>query len=174
MRDRIYHDFLEEQFRRGMELADASDLLDLVPIHGLPPSIYIARFTSKGLVRAEDGEIEEGSCFDVGIHLPPDYLRRVQPFEVLTWLGPPNTFHPNILPPAICIGRMVPGMPLVDLLYQIFEVIGGIKATFHEGDSLNHDACIWGRAHPERFPVEHRPLKRRALRIAAVPVEEAS
>ena len=173
MEDRIYEAFLEEQFVRGMELAHASDLLELLPVHGALPSIYVARFYSKGLLRAPDGEIVEGNHFEVGIRMPPDYLRRVNPAEILTWLGPPTIFHPNVSPPAVCVGRIVPGTPLVDILYQTFELIGGTKITMNETDALNFAACQWARAHPERFPVERRPLKRRATRVEAQSVSEA-
>jgi len=172
MEDRIYRSFLEDQYTQGMELARSSDLLELAPAHGAPPSVYVARFRSRGYLQTPEGDVVEGDHFEVGIRIPPSYLRWVPPFEILTWLGPPNVFHPNIRPPFCCIGRIVPGMSLVDILYQLFEVIGWVNVTVDEHDALDHAACEWARAHPDRYPLERMPLKRRAIRAATHPVVE--
>ena len=169
MEDRVYGAFLERQYHEGMALARASDFLSLIPVLGHPPMAYIAEYTSKGYLRGSEGEVLEGNHFEVGIRLPPSYLRRVDPVETLTWIGPLNVFHANILPPMICIGQIAPGTPLVDLLYQLFEVIGGLKVTPREEDALNFAACQFARSHPERFPIERRPLKRPSVHAGSRP-----
>ena len=170
MRDKIFAAFLQRQFEEGRALAEASDLLELYPlstVDGEPPQTHIARFLCNGLVRSGDGEIVEASHFEVMINFPSDYLRRADPFQVLTWFGPPNVFHPNISDraPFICVGKLAPSTPLVDLLYQCFEIITYNKVTMREDDALNVDACRWAREHQERFPIDRRPLKRRELNI---------
>jgi hypothetical protein len=170
MRDKIFAAFLQRQFEEGRALAAASDLLELFPlstVDGEPPQTHIARFLCKGLVRSSDGEIVEADHFEVMINFPSDYLRRADPFQVLTWFGPPNVFHPNISDrsPFICVGRLAPGTSLVDLLFQCFEIITYNKVTMREDDALNVDACRWAREHQHRFPIDRRPLKRRALNI---------
>ncbi len=167
MADRIYEAFLEAQFQEGMALAAASDVLGLFPLDGPPPQHYIAVFRCKGLVRTPPGEPAETDHFEVGIYFPPDYLRRAEPFEVLTWLGPRQVFHPNISDraPVICIGRLVPGTSLADVLYQVFEMITYQKVTPREDDALNREACAWVRQNPQRFPVDPRPLKRRKIEL---------
>ena len=87
----------------------------------------------------------EANHFEMGIWFPADYLRRVEPFEVLTYLGPREVFHPNIKAPFICVGRLVPGTPLVDILHQCSEIITYNKVTMREDDALNQDACAWAR-----------------------------
>lgn len=164
--DPVFQRFLERQYEEGMTLAAASDLLELfVPLLS-PPSV-VARFRCKGLVRLPDGAIEEADCFEAGIWFPPDYLRRCEPFEILRWFGPPNIWHPNIsdTAPLICVGRLAPGTPLVDILYQIFEIITWTKYTPREDDSLNKACCSWARQNQHRFPVDRRPLKRRQLNL---------
>jgi hypothetical protein len=96
---------------------------------------------------------------------PSDYLRTADPFRVVTWLGPRHVWHPNIAAdaPAICVGRLVPGTSLVDLIYQVFEIITWNKVTMREDDALNRAACQWARSHRERLRIDRRPLKRRAL-----------
>jgi len=154
-----------------MELAAASDFLDLVPIEfpvkDGPPVRYLAKFSCTGL-RIIDGEVREANEFIVGITFTPDHLVTVDPMRVITWIAPDDVFHPNVGrgplrshgPLTICIGNVPPGVSLVDLLYQTFEIITYCKATMSERDALNWEACQWARWNTDRFPVDRRPLKR--------------
>jgi hypothetical protein len=173
-RDPIFASFLRRQQEEGEALARTSDLVELLPIDGPPARRYVARFRCTGLVRPPGGAPREASLFDVGIWFPSDYLRRADPFQVLTWLGPPHVFHPNISAqaPFLCVGRLAPGTGLVDLLYQCFEIITFNKVTMREDDALNREACVWARANQQRFPLDRRPLKRRALRLEVRPAQE--
>ena len=168
-KDPVFQAFLERQAAEGAELAAASDLLELEALGRSPAQLYVARFRCKGLVKKPGGEIEEADRFEVGVRFPSDYLRRAEPSEVLTWLGPPNVWHPNIAhgAPFICVGRLVPGTPLVDLLYQCFEIVTYTKVTMREDDALNPAACAWARENQHRFPLDRRPLKRRAIELRA-------
>jgi hypothetical protein len=162
MMDRIFESFLVRQHEEVMALASESDLLDLLP-WGKPADRYIARFTCRGLVRHAPHSIVEFDRFEVGIRFGLDYLRLADPFRVLTWLGPREIWHPNIAAtsPVICVGRLAPGTGLVDILYQVFEIITWNKVTMREDDALNREACQWARRNQHRFPVDRRPLKRR-------------
>lgn len=172
MTDLVLDAFLRRQVQEGLALARESDLLRLFPL-GDPADRYVAAFSCKGLTRQSDGDIVEAEHFEVGIRFPLDYLRHAEPFQVLTWLGPRNIWHPNIAAEstAICVGRLTPGTSLVDLLYQVFEIITWNKVTMREDDALNRAACEWARGNSARFPVDRRPLKRRALTLC---LEEAS
>lgn len=172
--DRVFDAFLHWQFDKGMALAAESDLFDLVALDPPPaPQRYVACFHCTGLVRTADGVVTEANQFAVAINFPEDYLRRVDPSQVLMWIGPREVFHPNISNrgPFICVGRMGPGTSLVDLVYQIHEIITWNKLTMREDDALNWEACIWARANRDRFPVDARPLKRRRVDFAVTPVE---
>ncbi len=158
MNDPVLEVFLNQQLVEGLELAAQSDLLELLP---QALDRYIAIFRCKGLVRAEGGDIAEASEFHVGIWFPADYCRHADPFQVLTWLYPFNVFHPNIRPPLICVGKIPPSTGLCDLLFQCYEIITYFNWAPHDG--LNPAACQWARGHQERFPVDRRPLKRRAI-----------
>jgi hypothetical protein len=166
MTDNVFSNFLERQLAEARALAAQSDILRLVPAPGGAPQKFIAEYHCTGLVEARDGSISEGRLFIVGIFLPNDYLRRTATQEVLTWLGPTNVFHPNIFGPggAICIGRLEPGTSLVDILYQVFEIIVYRKFNPREWDCLNKSACAWARNNQNRFPTDPRPLKRPAHR----------
>ena len=161
MRDRIYTSFLEQQLDEGLALTRESDLIEL-DYRGDLPQRYRVSFRCKGLVKTSAG-VEEADHFEVGVRFPLDYLRRAVPTQVLTWLGPRNVFHPNISNrvPFICVGRLAPGTPLSDLLYQCFELISWQKIKLD--DALNEEACAWARGHRDRLPVDRRPLKRRRL-----------
>jgi hypothetical protein len=193
--DQIYARFLRRQAEEGLALAEQSDLLEMVPVdalHGSPRpddaggwlaqndglfTRYIARFFCAGLVRRADGTIARANEFAIGIWFPPDYLRRANPLQVLTWLSPDEVWHPNIgrIDAAdrvfLCIGAVTPGTPLVDLLYRTFETISYVKVTPREDDSLNKAACAWARRNQHMFPIDSRPLKRRPVDFEVTPFE---
>jgi ubiquitin-protein ligase len=176
MNDKSFSNFLECQLADGRALAAKSDILRLMPAAGSTPQQYIAEFRCKGVVQNRDGRLGEGGLFIVGIFFPADFFRRAAIPEVLTWLGPTNVFHPNILGPAgaICIGRLQPGTGLVDILYQIFEIIVYRKFNPREDNCLNKEACAWARNNQSRFPTDPRPLKRPDYLAQVRDVKEAS
>ena len=172
MKDKILEAYLGRQFEEGSNLAENSDLLDLMPLEGQPPHRYLAHLTCNGLVRTAAGEVVESNSFLVGIQFPEHHLDRFDPDRVLTWLHPLNVFHPNVLPPFCCLGRLPPGASLVELLYQVFELITFNRLTMREDDALNHAACVWSRQNQHRFPIDSRPLRRRTLSLRVESVEE--
>ncbi len=176
--DRVFDAFMERQLQQGLELDADSDIVDLLPL-GVPgagpaPQRYIVEFHCRGLVRTENSGIREWTEFRVGIFFPSNYLRSADPFEMLTWLGPPTPEHPNVFvwhpnvsvkAPILCVGRISPGMPLTDLVHQVYEIISYQKYTPNEFDSLNKACCSWARTHSDRFPIDDRPLRRRTLNL---------
>ncbi len=173
MQDRIHEGFLRRQYEDVRVLERESDLLEVSALPGDPPARYIVALRCKGLIRADD-RIREHDTWEFGVSFPPDYLRRADPFEVVTLLNPLLTaWHPNISSkaPIVCIGRLTPGTGLVDIVYQVFEVVTYNKVTMREDDALNVEACAWARRNQHRFPIDRRPLKRRTLR-AAITVSE--
>ncbi len=173
MDDPVLKAFLARQREDAAHLAAQSDRLDLVPVEGRPPQRYIACFHARGLIQDEHGRIAEAERFDVGIWLPDDYLRRAEVTRVLTYLGPHRRpWHPNIRPPLIC-AHLRPATPLVELLYVCHELwTWNLFATGDDG--LNPAASQWARRQsPGRFPVDRRPLKRRALHLDVDVREEA-
>lgn len=162
--DTILQLFLETQRHEAMALAAESDLLDVLP---LDLQHYVATFRCRGLVREPRGEVREHDRFRVGIWFPSTYLREVRPAHVLTWLEPDYVWHPNIRPPYVCVGKIAPGTPLIDLLHRCFELICFENVTMREDDALNAAACVWARRNRERFPTDRRPVKRSAPGAAA-------
>ena len=175
MNDKILAAFLARQYEDGMALAGESDLLELMPLGAPPVRRYVARFHCTGLCRSPEGEIGEMHTAQVGIYFPDDYLRRIDPYQILVWLGPPDVWHPNISnrAPLVCLGRLGPGTRLVEILYQLYEVISYQRYASH--DALNLEAAAWARQNQDRFPVDARPLKRRAVQfnIKAAPADGA-
>jgi hypothetical protein len=171
VKDRIFEGFLARQRDEGLALSAASDRLRLAPLDPRGTR-YAAAFSCRGLVQRGPGQIVEADRFEIEIWFPPNYLRQVDPFRVLRWIGPVNVFHPNISPiaPLICVGRVEPGTPLVDLLTQVHEIVTWSKVTMREDDALNRVACEWARHHLDRLPIDPRPLRRRTLTLDVRPI----
>jgi hypothetical protein len=176
MHDKIFESFLMRQHEEAQTLTGESDLVE---IHPVTPQHFAAIFWCTGLVQNRAGEIVEASRFDAGIYFPLDYLRRADPFEVVTWFGPRAVFHPNISDQrvsagrqGICIGRLYPGTPLVEIIHQIYEIVTYQKVTMREDDALNLSACAWARQNQNRFPIDRRPLKRTSLDLVVEKIGE--
>jgi ubiquitin-protein ligase len=163
--DTIFQRFLERQRAEGMALAESSDILRL-HIPPMAPPHFVAEYFCRGLICDAAGEIKEANHFQVGVWFPKDYLRRADPFEMVR-LFTPGVWHPNISAdlPLICTRRITPGTTLVDILYQIYDILTYQKYNPREDDSLNKSACSWARANQDRFPIDRRSLKRRALNL---------
>lgn len=156
MNDSIRPPWLAKQYAEAMAFAQRSEILSLAPVAGEPPYRYIAKFECDGLKKTADGVTVTGRHL-VGINFPEDYQRqRYAPGEVLTWLEPLNEFHPNIRAPFCCVGDIAPGMSLLSLLHQIYQMITWQRFTPLELDALNKDACSWAREHLNRFPIDPR------------------
>jgi hypothetical protein len=168
--DRIFDAWLNRQQEDAEAFAAQTDLVRLAPFDPERPSQrYIAEFGCRGLVRTSDGAVEEADRFVVGLYFPPDYLRRLDPWTVVTLFEPLSVWHPNVRLTGICVGRVRPGTGLIDLVDQVHQIL-----TFQNmriDDPLNPEAAAWARDHLDRFPVDRRPLRRRSLafRIEAVP-----
>jgi hypothetical protein len=160
--DKIFENWLDAQHEQGAALSQSSDVLELTPVHR---QLFLARFHCRGLVQEVGGGVREVDLFEVGYRFADDYLRRVNPSEVVTWLRPGNVFHPNIMPPLCCLGNITPGTSLVELIYRTYEVISYQNVMPDERDALNAAACSWARRHQDRFPLDDRPLKRRGSRV---------
>lgn len=171
--ERISHAFLEANQDEGLGLAAESPLVDVTPLDGPPARAYLVGLRCKGLIRTSAGAIEEWEDWQIGVQFARDYLRRAEPYRVLTWLGPREVHHPNISDrlPVLCIGTIRPATPLVELISRTWEVITYRRFTTCEHDCLNPAAAQWARHHLERFPVDDRVLRLRRPRgrIRALP-----
>lgn len=131
-----------------------------------PPSRFLVNFRCNGFVLPPGAlrpQFVKDGVFRIGVYFPSDYLRQANFMKVLTLLMPFNFFHPNARRPHLCVGRMAPGAGLVDIVYQLYEMISMARATIREDDSLNPAACQWFRTHWDGKPVDTRPLRRREL-----------
>jgi len=177
--DRVVENFLKRQLQVARQFTAASGIVKIahVPMPGENPALpqhYVAEFACRGLVKQPDGSVTEADRFVVGIYFPDSYLRSANTFETLTWIGPLNVYHPNILPPLICVGErfMRPGTGLEAIIYQVHSVITYVRWSSHAG--LNEEACQWARNNQNRFPVDRRPLKTRALNVRVQTGKEAA
>ncbi len=171
--DPILEGFIREQHEKGAELSAGSDRIDITPMPpahgGSVPQAFVVSIDAMGLVREESGAIVEFPRCDVGVLFPDDYLSRRHfriplAAQVLTYLGPhPRPWHCNLRPPHICIS-IRPGSPLVEVALALWEV--WTWQRWAAEDPMNDAAAQWARNQPrERFPVDRRPLRRRALNL---------
>jgi hypothetical protein len=175
MADAILTSFLRHETQRALALAAASDRLVFTPMAGECPQRFVAEFRCQGLVKGRDGAVREADRWVVGIAIPDDYLRgpTVDPFRVLSWLGPAEVFHPNIRGAGvICVGRLEPGMDFEYLLHQLYEIITWQR--YNLADCLNAEAAQWARNNLQRLPVDRRPLRRVALEMEVEPLGKAA
>ena len=163
--DAVLTGFLERQDEEATALAEASDRLELVPIDGPPPQRDIASFRARGLALGPDGQVREADRCDMAIWLPDDYLRHVEPAQVLTYLGPePSPWHPNIRPPFICL-HVRPGTPLVEILYSCTRHGPGTCMARATRGSTTRPRSGPATRPPAGSPFDRRPLKRRELHL---------
>ena len=156
MNDAIRASWLKTQYEESMAFAQRSSVLSLAPVAGTPPFKYIAKFDCDGLTKTTEG-IAVSDRHLVGIFFPERYQRTsCDPGEVLTWLEPLTEFHPNISPPFCCVGDIAPGMSLLSLLYQLYQMITWQRFTPREDRALNRVACSWARENLNRFPIDPR------------------
>lgn len=158
MNDPVLDNFLDVQKQEALALAASSDILDLETDGSPLPQRYVARFRCRGLIKMTSGKILEASLFTAAIWLPDNYLRSPDTQNIVS-MFPPWLWHPNAAGPFICLGKLTGGTPLVDILFQIYEIITFQKWSAHDG--LNEEACEWARNNQPRFPVDRRPLKRK-------------
>ncbi|MDH5541236.1 MAG: hypothetical protein OEY03_17695 [Rhizobacter sp.] len=160
--DEIFETWLRRQHDEARALSDTSDVLSLAAETGAAaPRRFIARFASPTMV-LDGSAVRRADGFAVLFQFPRDHLRSAcDPGQLVHLLGPANTFHPNVAPPFICIGRVAPATGLCELIYQVHEILTFQKLTPREDDALNRDACAWARRHMNLFPLSTAPLRRR-------------
>jgi hypothetical protein len=168
MADPILTAFLRKSHTAAMALAAASDRLVLIPEPGEIPQRYIAEFHCHSLVRLDSGEITVAEFFRIGIAFHDDYLKsRPNTMRLLTWLEPEaGIWHPNVAAPFVCPGDLRMGTDLVGILFQLYEILTYQK--FATADCLNPVAAEFARANLSRFPIDPRPLRRRAVQIQQI------
>ncbi len=158
--DQILGRFLAASWQGGKALADQSDILDLVPFDD-PPRAVIAHFDGFCYVKTPAGvEVHRG--FTVGFRFPGNYLSLALPWEVMHFLEPVEAFHPNVRPPAICLGNgLRAGAELRELLFRTYELVTGQRRS-NPVDALNPEASVWVRRNWPVPAADSRPLKWRA------------
>ena len=161
--DNVLNSFLEDQHTQVTELARQSDILEVLSFGAPRPRQFLATFHCKGLVKLRGGQVEEASRWCVEISLPDDYLRSADVYAVVALRAPTNIFHPNARFPLLCIGRITPATPVVDILHRCYDLITFQK--YRLVDHFDEEAAAYVRANLDRFPLDQRPLKRRPLEL---------
>ena len=163
--DRIFATWLERQHREALALSAASDSVAIDAEPGrYPASRYIARFHDAPTLVRRNGTVDRASGFAAFIQFPENYLRSVpDAAQIVNILEPDGVWHPNVVAPFICLGHIAPATGLVELIFQVYEILNFQKLTPRDDDALNGEACAWARQHMGEFPLSTAPLRRHAV-----------
>lgn len=138
-----------------ISLQRASDLIQIT-YQGNPPDRYLVTYTCRGLCQPA-GAAEPELCEH---HVAEFYLHRDYPRRPPQIIWRTEIFHPNILPASqgggVCIGGWTPSESLADLVLRVGAMIQ--YREYNADDLLNRSAAEWAAAHPDRLPVDERPL----------------
>jgi hypothetical protein len=171
--DPVMSDFLCNSRDELLERCRTPGLLEAVNLGQTAPWLWRLNFATRGLVRDEGGSIRPVERHVVAVRFLPDYLRRVNRFEMLALVEPRNAFHPNLRDAHVCL-EVYPGEPLLEICEALHALLSWRLRQLAETDALNPAACAWGRAHLDELPIDPRPLFGRVLLITLEPAEEVS
>jgi hypothetical protein len=171
--DPVMHDFLHNIADELRQRLRPGCLLDAADLGATVPWLWRLTFATRGLARDESGALRSVDRHTVAVRFLPDYLRRVDRFDMLSLMEPAGAFHPNLRPPLICL-EVYPGEPLVEICESLHALFSWRLRQLSETDALNPDACVWGRAHLDELPLDTRPLLGRRLAITLEPATESA
>jgi hypothetical protein len=166
--DPIFEMFLRRQHEEAGALNEASDVTRL---GALDAQRFVLELDAPCLVR-EGTEVSLARGCVAMIFFSSSYLRERRPREVVAVIRPQHLWHPNAAPPHVCLGALRPGASLIDLTFQLYEVITFQRYSLK--DPLSREATEWMRDSSEAwsretgvtFPLTRAPLKRRHLSLA--------
>jgi hypothetical protein len=171
--DPVLHDFLLNGRDALLARCRPGGLLEVASLGENVPWVYRLTFRSRGLARADDGEIKVVDRHVVALRFFPDYLRKADRFAMLGLVEPRNAFHPNLSPPGICL-EIYPGEPVLEIVESLHALFSWRLRQLRDDDALNKAACAWGRAHLADLPIDRRPLFGRGFKLNLEPVEGQS
>ncbi len=171
--DEVTHAFLCNSRDDFLERCRRGGLVEAAGLGRDAPWLWKLTFQTRGLARVGDGEPFPVERHVAAVRFLPDYLRRADRFEMLALVEPRNAFHPNLMPPGICV-QVRPGETLTEIAESLHDLFRWQLKQLAENDALNKVACAWGRAHLDQFPLDRRPLFGRLLNISLEPAEAKS
>lgn len=154
---------LAADYQAVKALCRESTILDL-SASGDPPSVYLLKFSGRGLAMNATRGPYEVFEHEVRIRLGTNYPRSI---PELHWLTP--IFHPNISANGlVCLGgyttNWVPSLKLDDLCIMLWDMIR--YRNFDTSSPYNRLAAEWARSQRQFI----LPLDNRALRDNPIPL----
>ncbi len=169
--DEVMAAFLENSRGEFVARVPPGGILEYADLGEHVPWLWRLTFHTHGLVKEAEGVIRPSSHHVVAVRFLPDYLRHVDRFATLALLEPTNAFHPNLMPPGICL-EVYPGETLLELAESLHNLFSWRLRQLAENDALNREACMWGRAHLKELPLDPRPLLGQSFTLSLEPLEE--
>lgn len=172
--DPVQTDFLLENHQELKSRLAGSSIAHAVSLGRRLPWLYRVTLQTRSLARSRDGAIAVREGHTVAIRLTADYLRNVNRFATLAYVGPrdPAPFHPNIDPNtgAICL-EVYPGEPVLEVVHSLHDLLRWRIRELREEHAFNHEACRYGRQHV-MGPLDDRPLLGERRRLEILTAEE--
>lgn len=166
-------DFLLTSHRELKERLMPTSLVEAASLGRNVPWLYRLTFSTRGLAREGDGEVQETDRHTIALRFLPDFLRRADKFELCNYVEPrrPPPFHPNICPRtgAICL-EIYAGEPLIQIVASLHDLLRWRIRQLSEHDALNPIACNYGRNFVPK-PIDDRPLFGRRWHVELEPLE---
>ncbi|MDJ0754656.1 MAG: ubiquitin-conjugating enzyme E2 [Ardenticatenaceae bacterium] len=145
---------LRNDYQKIKDLAQRSDLIQVVKTDGHPPDRYLIRYLCRGVEAVtSSGTPQLREMHEVSIYLHAEYpLKQPQ----LKWKTP--IFHPNIhTTGAVCIGAWWPAKTLDELVLTMGDMVQ--YKNYEPKDPMNSKAAAWAMRNRQRFPIDDRELK---------------
>jgi len=159
----VFQSFLESSMDEALLINRESDLVNILPVPPFPASRYLCAFRCDSLAGNPASGLRNPEFIVLEIYFGPNHLRELRTGEVVTLIEPLDLFHSNVRAPFVCVGDMVPGAPLMDIVIQLFEIFTYNNVTLTEG--LNREAADWARQRLGEFPLDRRPIFRAKSQI---------
>jgi ubiquitin-protein ligase len=164
---------LQQEHEWLNELAAKSDLIEVEPVEGDPPTKYRVTFKCKGIMLHPISEKPTLTANHImEIYLPagiPGYPNEAPYVMCLT----PH-FHPNISPEnnIVCIGIERDWESSLDIAWLVTHLAAMITYRVYGFEKpYNQDAVKWTKANKAKLPLDKRPLFKEELTIA-IPYKE--
>ena len=156
--DPVMTDFLFEGYFALKRQCARGGLLEFASLGITTPWLYRLSFSTRGLVRADDGEIVTIDRHVVACRFLPDHLRHADRFAMLRLVEPASGLHhPNVsVEGAVCV-QVPAGATITQISQSLHDLFRWRLRQYDERDALNPDACAWGRLNVGE-PIDHRPL----------------
>jgi len=165
---------LAQEHRWLNDLAANSDLIEVEPKEGSPPTKYLVTFKCRGMMlRPNNGKPCLTANHVMEIYLPAGIPGYPNEAPYVTCLTP--HFHPNISQEnnMVCIGIERDWESSLDIAWLVTHIADMITYRVYGFEKpYNKEAVKWAKANEAKLPLDNRPLFKEEVAVAVVSKED--